>query len=149
MAAMECLGQRASVRAKIPKLNGGMDNVRELIRIMEKSLVNEIIDAHTEDACASPSCSAPATSQRTCSRANRASTKIASEMVTCGVPWMRVEGGAASLPKRNSASRETNCSSTRDQSAPLGNNPRVGLLQFPHAAIARMLTQGGVSWRTG
>ena len=38
--------------AEIPRFDDGMVNIQELIRIMAESLVNEIMDAQAEDACA-------------------------------------------------------------------------------------------------
>ena len=52
MAAMDSLDQRAPECAEIPRFDDGMVNIQELIRIMAESLVNEIMDAQAEDACA-------------------------------------------------------------------------------------------------
>ena len=93
---MDSLDQRAPECAEIPRFDDGMVNIQELIRIMAESLVNEIMDAQAEDACAdgnrrngyreralvtsvgtitcaSPSCAGEATSPRTCSLATRGS----------------------------------------------------------------------------
>ena len=37
---------------EIPRFDDGMVNIQELIRIMAEALVNEIMDAQAEDACA-------------------------------------------------------------------------------------------------
>ena len=37
---------------EIPRFDDGMVNIREIIRVMAESLVNEIMDAQAEDACA-------------------------------------------------------------------------------------------------
>ena len=49
---MDSLDQRAPECAEIPRFDDGMVNIQELIRIMAESLVNEIMDAQAEDACA-------------------------------------------------------------------------------------------------
>lgn len=83
---------------EMPRFDDGMVNIRELIRTMAEALVNEIMDAQAEDACAdgnqrngyrdralvtsgggsstcaSPSSGGAATSRRTCSCATRAWT---------------------------------------------------------------------------
>lgn len=37
---------------EMPRFDDGMINIQELIRIMAESLINEIMDAQAEDACA-------------------------------------------------------------------------------------------------
>lgn len=49
---MDSLEQRAPERAEIPRFDDGMVNIQELIRIMAEALINEIMDAQAEDACA-------------------------------------------------------------------------------------------------
>lgn len=49
---MDSLEQKASRIPEIPRFDDGMINIQELIRIMAQSLVNEIMDAQAEDACA-------------------------------------------------------------------------------------------------
>ena len=38
--------------SEMPRFDDGMVNIRELIRTMAEALVNEIMDAQAEDACA-------------------------------------------------------------------------------------------------
>lgn len=52
MAAMDSLNQQQAHDHDIPRFEDGMVNIQELIRIMAESLVNEIMDAQAEDACA-------------------------------------------------------------------------------------------------
>ena len=41
---MDSLEQRATINHDIPRFDDGIANIRELIRIMAESLVNEIMD---------------------------------------------------------------------------------------------------------
>ena len=50
MVAMGSLEQRPPERAEIPKFDGGMVNIRALIRITAESLVNEIMSARPSSA---------------------------------------------------------------------------------------------------
>ncbi len=94
-----------------------MVNIQELIRIMAESLVNEIMDAQAEDACADgnrrngyreralvtsvgtinlriPKLRREATSPRLLTRYSRVDQAVVaavSEMVTCGVSTRKVE----------------------------------------------------------
>lgn len=52
MATMDSVEQRAARIPEIPRFDDGMINLQELIRVMAESLVNEIMDAQAEDACA-------------------------------------------------------------------------------------------------
>lgn len=52
MATMDSLEQQAGITGEMPRFDDGMVNIQELIRIMAESLVNEIMDAQAEDACA-------------------------------------------------------------------------------------------------
>lgn len=52
MTAMESLEQMGAVAPGIPRFDGGMANLRELIRLMAEALVNEIMDAQADEACA-------------------------------------------------------------------------------------------------
>ena len=121
---MDSLDQRAPECAEIPRFDDGMVNIQELIRIMAESLVNEIMDAQAEDACADGNRRngyrerALVTSVGTInlripklrrgsyfpedlltrySRVDRAVVAAVSEMVTCGVSTRKVERVAASL----------------------------------------------------
>ena len=49
---MDSLEQQAGATGEMPRFDDGMVNIQELIRIMAESLVNEIMDAQAEDACA-------------------------------------------------------------------------------------------------
>ena len=49
---MDSLEQQEATSHDMPRFDDGMVNVQELIRIMAESLVNEIMDAQAEDACA-------------------------------------------------------------------------------------------------
>ena len=46
------LDQMSPKVAEMPRFDDGMINIPELIRIMTESVVNEIMDAQAEDACA-------------------------------------------------------------------------------------------------
>ena len=48
---MDSLEQQTTTSHGIPGFEDGMANIRELIRIMAESLVNEITDEQAEDAC--------------------------------------------------------------------------------------------------
>lgn len=48
---MDSLEQQTTTSRGMPGFDDGMVNIRELIRIMAKSLVNEIMDAQAEDSC--------------------------------------------------------------------------------------------------
>jgi putative transposase len=52
MAAMESLEQMGLVVSEIPRFDDGMVNLQELIRLMAEALVNEVMDAQADDACA-------------------------------------------------------------------------------------------------
>lgn len=52
MTAMESLEQMGAVAPGIPRFDDGMVNLRELIRLMAEALVNEIMDAQADEACA-------------------------------------------------------------------------------------------------
>lgn len=41
-----------SLDHEMPRFDDGMVNIRELVRVMAEPLVNEIVDAQAEDACA-------------------------------------------------------------------------------------------------
>lgn len=109
---------------EIPRFDDGMVNIQELIRIMAESLVNEIMDAQAEDACADGNqrngyrTRALVTSVGTInlripklrhgsyfpedllvrySRVDRAMIAAISEMVTCGVSTRKIERVAAQM----------------------------------------------------
>ena len=49
---MESLEQKGAVAPEIPRFDDGMVNLQELIRLMAEALVNEIMDAQADEACA-------------------------------------------------------------------------------------------------
>ena len=49
---MDSLEHGRAVAGQIPRFDDGMVNIRELLRVMAEALVNEIMDAWAEDACA-------------------------------------------------------------------------------------------------
>ena len=49
---MNSLEQQTAQIPEMPRFDDGMINIQELIRIMTESVVNEIMDAQAEDACA-------------------------------------------------------------------------------------------------
>ena len=49
---MEILDQEGAGLPEMPRFDDGMVNLGELIRTMAESLVNEIMDAQAEEACA-------------------------------------------------------------------------------------------------
>ena len=157
---MDSLDQRAPERAEIPRFDDGMVNIQELIRIMAESLVNEIMDAQAEDACADGNRRngyrerALVTSVGTInlripklrrgsyfpedlltrySRVDRAVVAAVSEMVTCGVSTRKVERVAASLGiDRMSASQVSRiCESLDDVVADLQERDLSGT-SFPY-----------------
>lgn len=125
MAAMNSLKQsRAPLVHEMPRFDDGMVNIQELIRIMAESIVNEIMDAQAEDACADGNqrngyrertlmTSVGAINLRIpklrrgsyfpedlivrYSRVDRAVIAAVSEMVTCGVSTRKVERVAGAL----------------------------------------------------
>lgn len=52
MTAMEILEQMGPDVPEIPRFDDGMVNLQELIRMMAEALVNEIMDAQADEACA-------------------------------------------------------------------------------------------------
>lgn len=109
---------------QIPRFDDGMVNMRELFRLMAEALVNEIMDAQAEDACADGNqrngyrertlltCVGPINLRipklrsgsyfpdslvTRYSRVDRAVVAAVSEMVTCGVSTRKVERVASSL----------------------------------------------------
>ena len=133
MAAMDSLKQQTTIGNGMPRFDDGMVNIQELIRIMAESIVNEVMDAQAEDACADGDqrngcreralvASVGAISLRIpklrrgsyfpedllvrCSRADRAVVAAVSEMVTSGVSARRIERVAAQMGvERMSASQ--------------------------------------------
>lgn len=121
---MGSLEHGSAAAAQIPRFDDGMVNIQELLRAMAEALVNEIMDAQAEDACADGN-------QRNAYRestlvtsvgainlripklrhnshfpedllvrhswVDRAVIAAASEMVTCGVSTRKVERAAAPL----------------------------------------------------
>lgn len=156
---MDSLEHLTAEAAEIPRFDDGMVNIRELIRIMAESLVDEIMDAQAEDACADGNQRngyrerALVTSVGTInlripklrrgsyfpedllvrySRADRAVTAAVSEMVTNGVSTRKVERVAASLGiGRTSASQVSRiCESLDDVVADLQGRDLSGVA-FP------------------
>lgn len=133
MAAMDSLKQQTTVGHDMPRFDDGMVNIQELIRIMAESIVNEVMDAQAEDACADGDqrngcpertlvTSVGAISLRIpklrrdsyfpgdllvrYSRADRAVIAAVSEMVTSGVSTRKIERVAAQMGvERMSASQ--------------------------------------------
>lgn len=121
---MDSLEHGTAAMAEIPRFDDGMVNIQELIRIMAESLVNEIMDAQAEDACADGnqrnghrertlvtsvgiidlripklrrgSCFPEGLLVR-CSRVGRAVIAAVPEMATCGVPTGKAERMAAQM----------------------------------------------------
>lgn len=121
---MESAGHGLPAATEIPRFDGGMVNIQELIRIMAEALVNEIMDARAEDACADGNqrngyrertlvTSVGAINLRIpklrrgsyfpegplvrYSRVDRAAMAAVSEMATCGVSTRKVERIAAQM----------------------------------------------------
>ncbi len=121
---MESVEHGSLTTTEIPRFDDGMVNIQELVRIMAESLVNEIMDAQAEDACADGSqrngyrkrslvTSIGVISLRIpklrrgshfpedllvrYSRVDRAVAAAVSEMVACGVSARRVERIAAQM----------------------------------------------------
>lgn len=113
-----------SLDHEMPRFDDGMVNIRELVRVMAESLVNEIMDVRAEDACADGNQRngyrerALVTSVGTInlrvpklrrgsyfpedllvrySRVDRAVVAAVSEMVTCGVSTRKVERVASAM----------------------------------------------------
>lgn len=127
---------------EIPRFDDGMVNIQELIRIMAESIVNEIMDAQAEDACADGNQRngyrerSLVTSVGTInlripklrrgsyfpedlivrySRVDRAVVAAVSEMVTCGVSTRKVERVATQMGiDRMSASQVSRICETLD-----------------------------------
>ena len=121
---MASLMQDRTVLPEMPRFDDGMVNIQELIRMMAESLVNEIMDAQAEEACAdgnqrngyrerSLATSVGVITLRIpklrhgtffpedlitrYSRTDRAVIAAISEMVTCGVSTRKVEKVASAL----------------------------------------------------
>lgn len=130
---MDTLHDNQNVLPEIPRFDDGMVNIQELIRAMAESIVNEIMDAQAEDACADGNQRNGYRERRLVtsvgaiglripklrrgsyfpedlierySRADRAVVAAVSEMVTCGVSTRKVERVARTLGvERMSASQ--------------------------------------------
>lgn len=130
---MDTLHDDGSAIPEIPRFDDGMINIRELIRAMAESIVNEIMDAQAEDMCAEGNqrngyrerklitsvgsiCLRipklrrgsyfPEDLIERYSRVDRAVIAAVSEMVTCGVSTRKVERIAHTLGvERMSASQ--------------------------------------------
>ena len=140
---MDSLEHGTAAMAEIPRFDDGMVNIQELIRIMAESLVNEVMDAQAEDACADGNqrngyrertlvTSVGAMNLRIpklrrgsyfpedllvrYSRVDRAVIAAVSEMVTNGVSTRKVERVAASLGiDRMSASQASRICESLDE----------------------------------
>lgn len=124
MTAVNTLAAIGPDLSEMPRFDDGMVNIRELIRTMAEALVNEIMDAQAEDACADGNQRngyrdrALVTSVGVInlripklrrgsyfpedllvrySRVDRAVIAAVSEMVTCGVSTRKVEKVASAL----------------------------------------------------
>ena len=130
---MDTLHDNGTILPEIPRFDDGMVNVQELIRAMAESIVNEIMDAQAEDACADGNrrngyrerglatsvgvitlripklrrgSYFPEDLVERYSRVDRAVVAAVSEMVTCGVSTRKVERVARTLGvERMSASQ--------------------------------------------
>lgn len=130
---MDSLKQQTTIGHDMPRFGDGMVNIQELIRIMAESIVNEVMDAQAEDACADGNqrngyrertlvTSVGAISLRIpklrrgsyfpedllvrYSRADRAVVAAVSEMVTSGVSARKIERVAVQMGvERMSASQ--------------------------------------------
>ena len=121
---MNSLEQQTASNVEIPRFDDGMIDIQQLIRIMTESIVNEIMDAQAEDACAEGNqrngyreralttavgtinLRIPKLRRGTYfpedllvrySRVDRAVVAAVSEMVTCGVSTRKVARVAATL----------------------------------------------------
>ena len=124
MTAMDTLPVSGADAPQMPRFDDGMVNMQELFRAMAESLVNEIMDAQAEDACADGnrrngyrertlvtsvgtiSLRIPKLRRGSCfpedlivrySRVDRAVIAAVSEMATCGVSTRKAGRVAASL----------------------------------------------------
>lgn len=52
MTAMDTLAAIGAGAPEIPRFDDGMVNINELVRTLAEAIVNEIMDAQAEDACA-------------------------------------------------------------------------------------------------
>lgn len=139
---MDSLEHGTAAMAEIPRFDDGMVNIQELIRIMAESLVNEIMDAQAEDACADGNqrngyrerslvTSVGVINLRIpklrrgsyfpedllvrYSRVDRAVIAAVSEMVTCGVSTRKIERVAHAMGiNRMSASQVSRICETLD-----------------------------------
>lgn len=121
---MSTLQHEQTDTLEIPRYDDGMMNLQELIRIMAESVINEIMDAQAEDACAEGNQRNGYRERRLVtsvgtitlripklrrgtyfpedlldrySRVDRAVVAAVSEMVTCGVSTRKVEKVARTL----------------------------------------------------
>lgn len=121
---MDTLQHNGLPTPEMPRFDDGMINIQELIRIMAESLVNEVMDAQAEDACAEGNqrngyrerklltsvgtitlripklrrgSYFPEDLVERYSRVDRAVVAAVSEMVTCGVSTRKVEKVARTL----------------------------------------------------
>ena len=121
---MDSLEHGMPKACEMPRFDDGMVNIQELVRIMAESLVNEIMDAQAEDACAEGNQRNGYRQRRLTtsvgtitlripklrrgsyfpddllvrySRVDRAVIAAVSEMVTCGVSTRKVERVAQTM----------------------------------------------------
>ncbi len=163
MTAMHTLPALEPSVPEIPRFDDGMVNLQELIRALAEALVNEIMDAQAEDACADGNqrngyrerslvtsvgritLRIPKLRRGTYfpedlierySRVDRAVIAAVSEMVTCGVSTRKVERVAHALGvDRMSASQVSRiCASLDDTVADLQSRTFEGT-RFPYLWI--------------
>ncbi len=141
---MDSLEHGIPKASEMPRFDDGMVNIQELIRIMAESIVNEIMDAQAEDACAdgnrrngyrerSLTTSVGTINLRIpklrrgsyfpedllvrYSRVDRAVVAAVSEMVTCGVSTRKIERVATTMGiDRMSSSQVSRICETLDAS---------------------------------
>ena len=157
---MDSLEHGAVTMPEIPRFDDGMVNIRELIRVMAESLVNEIMDAQAEDACADGNqrngyrerslvTSVGAINLRIpklrrgsyfpedllvrYSRVDRAVIAAVSEMVTSGVSTRKVERVAATLGiDRMSASQVSRICESLDAAVADLQGRDLSEVEFPY-----------------
>ena len=163
MTAMDTLAAIGAGAPEIPRFDDGMVNINELVRILAEALVNEIMDAQAEDACADANQRNGYRERRLLtsagritlripklrrgtyfpedlierySRADRAVVAAVAEMVASGVSTRKVEKVARALGvDRMSASQVSRiCESLDAAVADLRGRP-LGGARFPYLWI--------------
>lgn len=163
MTAMDTLAAIGADAPEIPRFDDGMVNINELVRTLAEALVNEIMDAQAEDACADANQRNGYRERRLLtsagritlripklrrgtyfpedlierySRADRAVVAAVAEMVASGVSTRKVEKVARALGvDRMSASQVSRiCESLDAAVADLRGRP-LGGARFPYLWI--------------